>query len=100
MIIFISISELLDGIASISKKKKYKFIGVDSSFTIDFEIINDYILLKNIHNTFKIQCLDFYNTLYNSSLVFYNKNISIIGYEDAVMTDYKNSLVKFKNSML
>lgn len=82
------------------KKKKYKFVGVDSSFTIDFEVINDYIILKNIDNIFKIECLNFYNTLYESSLLFYNKNISIVGYEDPVMLDYKNSLIKFKNSIL
>lgn len=102
MMIFISISDLLEGIISISKNKKqqFRFIGTDSSFIINFEISNKYIFLESLDEKIKIEYDIFIENLYNSSLLFYEKYVKEIGYNDSVMVDLQNSLIRYKNELM
>jgi len=101
MMIFIALSDLLEGLVNLSKKnnKKFEFIGTDSSFKIFFEKKKKGIL-KIIYEEERIEVnfKDFIQNCYQAVSLFYEKKLNKIDKDDAAMYDLKNSLKKFHSN--
>jgi hypothetical protein len=103
MMIFIALSDLLDGIRCLweGKEKEFKFVGADSSFTILFRKDEKNILYleagKQIAETdFK----EFRDQCYFGIERFYLSYCDKIAPDDDAIFDLKNSLSQYKAGMI
>ena len=102
MMIFIAISDMLDGIRIMieQKRKEYLFIGADSSFKIIFRQNNNGVLIVNESREYKVSLHEFIRELQRESNKFINDVASQIDTEKGVMWDLLNSLHKFNRFVI
>jgi len=95
MMIFVSLSHLLDGLRGLATgtKKAFKFVGVDSSFSIDFKVETDSKLsIKHDGSIETIELLPFCKELLEATKAFYKSSIGHLRKKDSAITDLEASL--------
>ncbi len=104
MMIFISLSDLLDSIVNLVKKgaKEYEFVGVDSSFI--FFINNkkgSYILSDSSKQVIaKSTEKELVQSIWDGVSNFYNTYRPLVKEVDGAIKDLDNSIEKFKTQFL
>jgi hypothetical protein len=101
MMIFIAISDMLDGVRAMieQKRKEYLFVGADSSFKILFTQNKTGVSIVNEGNEYKISLPEFARELQRESNKFFNAVTSQIDTTKGAMSDLSDSLNKFNKFM-
>lgn len=101
MMIFIAISDMLDGFRSMieQKRKEYLFVGADSSFKILFKENKTGVSIVNEGNEYKISLPEFARELQRESNHFFKEVTSQIDTTKSAISDLSDSLNKFNKFM-
>ncbi len=101
MMIFIGISEMLDGVRTMieQKRKEYLFVGPDSSFKVLFKQNKTGVSIVNEGNEYKITLPEFAKELQRESNKFFKEVSSQIDTTKGAMWDLSDSLNKFNTFM-
>jgi hypothetical protein len=103
MMIFIALSDLLNGIRYIweGKGREFRFVGADSSFTILFrKIKNNVLYLIQEKEIAEVDFKQFKDELYFAIEHFYLSYCDKIASDDAAIYDLKNSLNNYKTNIM
>ena len=101
MMIFIAVSDLLDGVSTMieQKRKEYLFVGADSSFKVLFRQNKTGVSIVNEGNEYKISLPEFTKELQRESNNFFKEIISKIDTSKGAIADLSDSLNKFNKFM-
>lgn len=106
MMVFLSIVLLLDGVRFFctSKKLRYEFVGIDSSFIIDFKKCNSngVSLSQNKIEITTVEVPELIGVVYNSVKKFLDRYLSCLSPDDIAYEDIISSFKEFeefKNSI-
>ncbi|WP_416679402.1 hypothetical protein [Acinetobacter gerneri] len=96
LMIFIVLTDLLDGLMKLLKKQKkeYKLLSISSSFYLIFFIIDDYIFLVDEMKEKKVLISQFINSLNIELYQLYNL---VKDKEDAAIEDFLEAYFSFKS---
>ena len=99
MMVFISALDLLNGINRLQcDKKRFLFIGADSSFAISFIKKKTVLEILHFRQKIKLNFDEFCLALYKSVMHLYMVDGSPIKNEPMVMVDLKNGICRFKET--
>ena len=97
--LFLSISDLLCGLAALSKNNSYEFIGVDSSFRVLFTKKKNVIAIVSKKIEIEIESEKLMNDLFSSVKCFWLKQKPKIPPNDISIDDIENSLSNLSESL-
>ncbi len=98
MMIFLALSDLLDGLKNlwIGQYDTFNFVGTDSSFTIMFRRKNNVLYITHDNEIVDIDFKVFIDESFNAVEKFYLKYYKEVSPDDAALCDLKNSLMNLK----
>ena len=100
MMIFISLTQLLNGIRRLAKKeiKEYKFVAIEGGFLFYITNINDTWILTDKKDKIIIESSrnDFIQSIWEGVDRFYSTYRPLVKEVDSGITDFDNSIKKFK----
>jgi len=101
VMIFIAISDMLDGIRAMieQKRKEFLFVGADSSFKILFKQNKTGVSIVNEGREYKISMPEFAKELQRAANNYFNEIASQIDTTKSAISDLSNSLNNFKKFM-
>lgn len=102
LMIFLTLTDLMDGMVEIIKNKKrksYSLLSISSSFNLHFEKLKDFIIIKDKNRELKIKFMNFLEAL-DASLEELIKVVDDLHLEsDSGIKDFKDAFASFSEAL-